>query len=63
MVPYRCSLIAIDGSPIETIDLEAATDADAILRGSNLMKARPEYAGVEIRDGPRLVYMQKEDQR
>jgi hypothetical protein len=54
--PYRCDLIESDGRTRASVELPASTDADAILLGNSLERDHPEYAGIEIREGDRLIY-------
>jgi len=54
--PYRCELMDSDGRTGASVELPAGTDDDAILLGSSLEREYPECAGIEIREGDRLVY-------
>lgn len=58
-IPYLCGLLDARGAVSATVQLTAKTDTDAILLGNTLLREHPGCAGVEIRAGERLVYMQK----
>lgn len=54
---YSCTVLTPAEQPAATIQFEAETGADAILKGSTLGCGHANYAGYEIRDGDRIIYM------
>ena len=54
---YFCTILTPAEQPAATIQFEAETDVDAVLKGSTLGRGHANYAGYEIRDGDRIIYM------